>query len=67
MRKIIYLVLAATLVFSGCKKDELSGGIYGVITDKATGEPIRNAGVQLNPLGTKTVTGSEGQYEFTEL
>ncbi|MDR2836322.1 MAG: DUF1566 domain-containing protein, partial [Bacteroidales bacterium] len=28
---------------------------------------IRNAGVQLNPLGTKTVTGSEGQYEFTEL
>ncbi len=28
---------------------------------------MRSAGVQLNPLGTKTVTGNEGQYEFTEL
>jgi hypothetical protein len=68
MKKIIYLVLTAALI-CGCSKDntESIGSIYGVITDKATGEPIQSAGVQLNPSGTQTVTGSEGQYEFIEL
>jgi hypothetical protein len=68
MKKIIYLVLAATLI-CGCAKDNTDspGSISGVVTDKATGEPIRSAGVQLNPLGTKAITGNEGQYEFTEL
>ncbi|MDR2027470.1 MAG: carboxypeptidase regulatory-like domain-containing protein [Prevotellaceae bacterium] len=71
MKKIIYLMMAATLL-CGCTKketepEELPGSIYGVITDKATGEPVQSAGVQLSPSGTKTVTGSEGQYEFTGL
>ena len=68
MKKIFYFIMAITLL-GGCEPDEgkQTGGIYGVITDKATGEPIRAAGVQLNPIGTKTVTGNEGQYEFTEL
>jgi hypothetical protein len=70
MKKIIYFTLAAVLIF-GCiakeKEKETAGNIYGVITDKATGEPVRAAGVQLNPTGTNTVTGDEGQYEFTEL
>ena len=35
--------------------------------DKATGEPIKSAGVELSPGGLKTVTGSEGQFEFTQL
>lgn len=62
--------MAAMLVMSGCAKDEPEeqvGGIYGVITDKATGEPIRSAGVQLNPLGLKTTTGNDGQYQFDDL
>ncbi len=70
MKRIFYFMMAVALL-CGCAKDdkdvEKPGGIYGVITDKATGEPIQAAGVQLNPLGTKTVTGNEGQYEFTEL
>jgi hypothetical protein len=69
MKKIIYLIMAVALM-CGCDKEneaEKLGSIYGVITDKATDEPIRAAGVQLNPTGTKTVTGNEGQYEFTEL
>jgi hypothetical protein len=70
MKQVIYLIMVAALV-CGCKKKEKEkeqepGSIYGVITDKATGEPVRTAGVQLN-TGTKTVTGSEGQYEFTDL
>jgi hypothetical protein len=68
MKQVIYLIMVAALV-CGCKKKEKEqepGSIYGVITDKATGEPVRTAGVQLN-TGTKTVTGNEGQYEFTDL
>ena len=50
-----------------CKEPELPGSIYGTVTDKATGEPINAAGVELHPDGFKTVTGSEGQFEFAEL
>ncbi|MDR0414255.1 MAG: carboxypeptidase-like regulatory domain-containing protein, partial [Prevotellaceae bacterium] len=74
MKKIFYLMTAAALA-CGCVKDvpddeegkSSSGTIYGVITDKATGEPVRSAGVTLSPSGAKNVTGSEGQYEFTGL
>ncbi|MDR0834968.1 MAG: carboxypeptidase regulatory-like domain-containing protein, partial [Tannerella sp.] len=53
-----------------CTKDEKEveqlGSIYGVITDKATGELIRSADVQLNSLGAIT-TGDDGRYEFNDL
>ncbi|MDR1860000.1 MAG: DUF1566 domain-containing protein [Bacteroidales bacterium] len=70
MKKFFYFVVAAA-IFS-CAKDagtseETVGSIYGVITDKATGEPVRAAGVQLSPVGIKTVTGDAGQYEFIDL
>lgn len=55
----------------GCSgsKDEPTpkSEIYGVVTDKATGEPLSAAGVELSPNGLRTVTGSEGQFEFTNL
>ncbi|GHS87626.1 hypothetical protein FACS1894201_08910 [Bacteroidia bacterium] len=56
-------------LLSTCKKPEVPvpGSIYGVITDKATGEPIKSVDVQLKPLGLNTVTGTEGQYEFADL
>ena len=59
----------AVAIWYGCKSEEetLSGSIYGVVTDKATGEPISAAGVELSPLGYHTVTGTEGQFEFREL
>jgi hypothetical protein len=65
---VVTLVGLSVVLLTTCKKDkeEQPGSIYGVITDKATGEPIRSAGVELQPNGTKTVTGSEGQFEFTE-
>lgn len=72
MKKTIYptLIITAVIVFwYGCAKspEVTTGDIYGVITDKATGEPIKSAGVLLNPTGTKTVTGNDGEYTFTEL
>jgi len=66
MKRVIYSLIVAILCFGCTEKIEQTGSIYGVITDKATGEPVRSAGVQLN-TGTKTITGSEGQYEFAEL
>lgn len=49
---------------SGSNDSGETGSIYGIVTDKATGESIINAGVELQPIGLKTVTGSDGQFEF---
>ena len=71
MKKSLYLLLGILLIcgiYQACAPDvELPGSIYGVVADKATGEPIKSAGVELSPGGLKTITGSEGQFEFTEL
>ena len=74
------LVLVLSLIFVACGGSEGSdnggsggndsgepGSIYGIVTDKATGESIINAGVELQPIGLKTVTGSDGQFEFNEV
>lgn len=63
----LLLALAFPLLAISCKEQELPGSIYGTVTDKATGDPINAAGVELYPTGSKTVTGSEGQFEFAEL
>lgn len=69
------LVLCSTLI--GCEpEDNPSGGggsdsgvgsIYGCVTDFATGEPVRNANVQLRPSGETTLTGYDGMYEFLDI
>ena len=72
----ILLVLVFSLNFVSCGGDDESedsgvsgktGSIYGVVTDKATGEMIKNAGVELLPVGLKTVTGSDGSFEFLDI
>ena len=71
MKKSLYLLLGILLIcgiYQACAPDvELPGSIYGVVVDKATGEPIKSAGVTLNPNGATTVTGSDGCFEFTGL
>lgn len=71
MKKAIYIILCTITIamWHGCKgeEEELTGSIYGVVTDKATGEPVSAAGVELSPSGFRTVTGTEGQFEFREL
>lgn len=70
MKKILLAILIAVQCY-GCgntpSEESQTGSIYGVITDKATGEPVRAAGVLLNPVGTTAITGDEGQYEFPGL
>ena len=70
MRKLFYLLVSIVLLLGlqlSCTQEELPGGIYGTVVDKATGEPVRSVGVELSPLGQKTVTGSDGQYEFVDV
>lgn len=72
MKKILTLLtIALSLVFvnHSCKPDpeEEPGSIYGVVTDKATGEPVKNANVQLRPSGETSLTGIDGRYEFLDL
>ena len=71
MKKLLYFVIGILLIcgiYQACTPDvEVPGSIYGMVADKATGEPIKSAGVELSPSGLKTITGSEGQFEFTEL
>lgn len=71
MKTWYFATLLAAVVFlaSSCKKDANDvtmnqGSIYGVVTDKSTGEPVQNAGVELLPKGLKTVTGTDGAFEF---
>lgn len=75
MRKYILLYLAIFIILAaGCKKNKDSansendssakGSIFGVVTDFATGEPVKNANVQLRPTGETTLTGYDGMYEF---
>lgn len=71
MKRLFYIALILGLfsaVWYGCKKkEELPGAIYGVITDKATGEPVGVASVELRPNGIKKVTGNDGRYEFVDI
>ena len=64
---ILLCILGLATLFGGCEKEKLPGSVYGVVTDKATGDPIINAGVELQPVGLKTVTGSDGRFEFNEV
>lgn len=74
MKKLFYfgmglLLCLSAAIWTGCKdkEEEQPGAVYGVVTDKETGQPIKSAGVELQPIGLRTVTGTDGQYGFTDL
>lgn len=65
--------LAVVLMFCSCVKnedgalDENMGTVFGYVTDYATGEPIRDANVSLQPGEETVLTGYDGMYSFTVL
>lgn len=72
MKKYILLsITIACILLAGCKKkkDETAspGSIYGTVIDKSTQASISGAGVELMPKGLKTVTGSDGSFQFTQI
>ena len=52
---------------NGSSEETDSPGIYGIVTDYATGRPVQNANVQLRPSGETTLTGADGMFEFRDL
>ncbi len=72
MRKlspIILLIIVLAFCFS-CDKmtdPDVVGSLYGSVADKATGEPVKNAGVELQPTGLSVKTGDDGNFEFIKV
>lgn len=72
-KRSVLLVLCCTIISctpenpSGSGTNSFSGSIYGVVTDFATGDPVKNANVQLRPSGETTLTGYDGMYEFLDI
>lgn len=70
---LIVTFAALTMVFCmffGCKPEEETeklGTIYGTVTDFASGDPISNVNVRLNPRGETTLTGMDGTFQFNDL
>lgn len=72
MKKQLFLsllLIASTAIWFGCKdkEEEYTGSISGIVTDFATGEPVKNVNVKLNPNGATTLTGTDGSFMFLEL
>lgn len=70
LKGLFYLL--ATVCFACSCTDNIeepknTGGITGVVADKTTGDPISTVSLNLSPGGKKTVTGSDGSFQFTEL
>ena len=72
MKRLFTIIISSLLLLSfaivSCEKEDLgTATIYGIVSEKATGEPIKKAGVELLPTGLKTVTGTDGRFEFVNL
>lgn len=69
--KKVFFISALTLALFSCgeqyTEEETFGSIYGIVADKATGEPVPTVRLALSPGGASTVTGSDGSFEFTAL
>ncbi len=70
MKRLLYLLSIAILAF-GCVEpiDDTpkTGDIIGSVSDKSTGEPISTVITTLTPGGKKSVTGSDGTFEYKDL
>lgn len=70
MKKVFYtLPLLVLLFMTACEEElpETMGGIYGIVSNSETGEPVRGASVILSPGNQTTVTGYDGHFEFSDL
>lgn len=67
---IFFVVVLCAVGLVSCKDElaqELTGSIIGTVVDAATGEPVSTVSVSLEPGGKSAITGSDGNYMFSEL
>ena len=64
--KYLFFLFILCGLYQSCNIPEIPGSIYGTVEDKATGEPIKSAWVELSS-GEKITTGSDGAFEFSNL
>ncbi len=71
MKTLSYILsLVSFCVLCSCDKKtepKVTGSLYGSVTDKATGEPVKNAGIELMPIGISVKTGDDGNFEFVQV
>ncbi|MCR5191937.1 MAG: carboxypeptidase-like regulatory domain-containing protein [Bacteroidales bacterium] len=72
MKKIFATLIVCFALFTittSCTKTEydIYSNISGTVIDVDNGEPIAHATVTLSPSGINTYTGSDGQFDFTEI
>lgn len=71
MKKILKLLIPAILLTAmvSCKPTvyDTLGGIYGVVSDANTEEPVVNVMVVLSPGSSSLMTDSVGRFEYKDL
>lgn len=74
MKKVFWLLVSVlpliVLACYSCKDElekELTGSIIGTVADATTGELVPTVNVSLEPGGKSAITGSDGNYMFTDL
>ena len=69
MKRYWYIFLTTATCFFSCTKVEEPKlcTLYGVVTDKANGEPIKSAGVEILKVGLQSITSSDGTFEFANI
>lgn len=69
MKKSVFYfaaLIAVVCLFSNCEGLDNTITIYGNVIDRTTGQPLYNVLIQeKNKVGGSTVTGNDGNYEFT--
>ena len=71
MKKLFFYLstLICTLSVTSCVQDivDVTGDVFGIVSDIETNEPVRGAEVTLSPGNATTVTGFDGHFEFKDL
>lgn len=70
MKYYSLLVLTAmALLLAACSSDpvDTTGSLSGTISDALSHAPLQGAAVTLSPSGRTTVTGADGQYQFSDV
>ncbi len=72
MNKLITKAGMVFLLLSSCwscteDAEDMTGSIYGKVTDSQSGEVLQGVTITLTPGGVARTTGSDGTYEFLDL